>query len=199
MIASIRGRVLAARLGSAVLECGGLGYEVQCTPSALARLTVGEEARLTTALIVREDSLTLYGFADDAEREVFASVQTVTGIGPRIALAVLAHLTPGALRAAVEAGDVAAIQKVPGIGRKGAQRMVLELAGKLAATAGPGAGVPTGNPVRDQVAAALTGLGWAAEQAGQAVDSVLADAGAPADVPGVLRAALRSLGGGGRG
>ena len=128
MIASVHGTVLAVRLDAAVVEVGGVGLLVQATPTTLAGLRVGSTARLATSLVVREDSLTLFGFADADEREVFEVVQTVSGVGPRLALAMLAVHTPDGLRRAVAAEDLAALQRVPGIGRKGAQRIVLELA-----------------------------------------------------------------------
>ena len=203
MIASIQGTVLAVRLDSAVLAVGGVGLLVQATPTTLAGLRVGSAATLSTTLVVREDSLTLYGFADDDERDVFEVVQTVSGVGPRLALAMLAVHTPDGLRRAVADEDLAALQRVPGIGRKGAQRIVLELGDRLgapavrAAAAGP---VPAAAPSdrRDQVVEALVGLGWQARTAQDAVASVL-DGGtepiAAEDVAGVLRAALRTLGG----
>jgi len=202
VIASVRGRVLAVRLDAAVIEVGGVGLLVQATPATLAGLRPGQEGRLATSLVVREDALTLFGFADDDERDVFEIVQTVSGIGPRLALAMLAVHTPDGLRAAVAAQDLTALVKVPGIGRKGAQRIVLELTDRLGAPLGGGAPAPAGPAPaawRDQVVEALVGLGWSARQAADAVDAVTApDAGpgAPAagDVAGVLRSALRHLG-----
>lgn len=203
MIASIQGTVLAVRLDSAVLAVGGVGLLVQATPTTLAGLRVGSAATLSTTLVVREDSLTLYGFADDDERDVFEVVQTVSGVGPRLALAMLAVHTPDGLRRAVAEEDLAALQRVPGIGRKGAQRIVLELGDRLgapavrAAATGP---VPAAAPSdrRDQVVEALVGLGWQARTAQDAVASVLDGSTEPIaaeDVAGVLRAALRTLGG----
>lgn len=207
MIASVRGTVLDVRLDAAVVEVGGVGMLVLATPATLAALRVGQEARLATSLVVREDSLTLFGFADADERDVFETVQTVSGIGPRLALAMLAVHTPDGLRAAVAGQDLTALTKVPGIGRKGAQRIVLELTDRLGAPSGPaGAAVlpppDTGPAWRTQVVDALVGLGWSAKQAGDAVDVVAADAAAShgadaaaaGDVAGVLRAALRHLG-----
>lgn len=202
MIASVRGTVQAVRLDAAVLEVGGVGLLVQATPATLAGLRVGSEAMLATSMVVREDSLTLYGFADADEREVFEVVQTVSGVGPRLALAMLAVHSPDGLRRAVAAEDLAALKRVPGIGHKGAQRIVLELADRLGAA--PPAGVPDGPPVpagdqRGQVVDALVGLGWNVRAAEDAVAGVLPDVAAtigPDDVAGVLRAALRALGGG---
>jgi Holliday junction DNA helicase RuvA len=204
VIASVRGRVLALRLDAAVVEVGGVGLLLQATPATLAALRLGAEAELATSLVVREDALTLFGFADADERDVFEVVQTVSGIGPRLALAMLAVHTPDGLRAAVAAGDLTALMKVPGIGRKGAQRIVLELTDRLGA---PSGAQPLTSPVtaaaswRDQVVDALVGLGWSAKQAGDAVEAVAADAegangaqAGAADIAGTLRAALRHLG-----
>ena len=200
MIASVRGRVLGVRLDSAVVEVGGVGLLVQATPATLAELRLGCEAELATSLVVREDALTLFGFADADERDVFEVVQTVSGIGPRLALAMLAVHTPDGLRAAVSTGDLTALMKVPGIGRKGAQRIVLELTDRLGAptSAAPAAApIAAGSAWRDQVVDALVGLGWSAKQAADAVEAVAGadgDSAAHADVPGTLRAALRHLG-----
>ena len=208
MIASVRGVVLAVRLDAAVVEVGGVGMLLQATPATLAGLRVGQEARLSTSLVVREDSLTLFGFADDDERDVFETVQTVSGIGPRLALAMLAVHTPDGLRAAVAGQDLNALVKVPGIGRKGAQRIVLELTDRLGAPVSGGVGsaplvLPGSSPAwHDQVVEALVGLGWSAKQATDAVEAVTAVSGsshepggaAAGDVAGVLRSALRHLG-----
>jgi holliday junction DNA helicase RuvA len=213
VIASLRGRVVSVRLDAAVLEVGGVGLLVQATPGTLAELRPGHEAQLATSMVVREDALTLFGFADADERDVFETVQTVSGIGPRLALAMLAVHTPEGLRKAVAGQDLTALMRVPGIGRKGAQRIVLELTDRLGApstgtgaggtvtgtASGPGATVPW----RDQVLDALVGLGWPARQASEAVDSVVGTAnsavsvdltGDPPDMAQVLRAALRQLG-----
>ena len=201
MIASLRGRVVALRLDAAVVDVGGVGMLAYATPGTLAGLRLGEQCELATSLVVREDSLTLYGFSDGDERDVFESVQTVSGVGPRLALAMLAVHTPDALRRALAVEDLAALQRVPGIGRKGAQRLVLELADRLGAPAS-GSGAAGAAPVTDrrgEVVDALVGLGWGVKVAEEAVASVVpADAGAVegADVSAVLRGALRVLGGG---
>ena len=200
MIASVRGRVLAVRLDAVVVEVGGAGLLLQATPATLAELRPGHEAELATSLVVREDALTLFGFADADERDVFEVVQTVSGIGPRLALAMLAVHTPDGLRAAVAGGDLTALMKVPGIGRKGAQRIVLELTDRLGAPVTATAAEPSppaADAAHDQVVEALVGLGWSAKQASDAVVAVTADGAAtarPADVAGTLRAALRHLG-----
>lgn len=198
MISSLRGRVLAVRLDAVVVDVGGVGLRVHATPATLAGLRVGQEAELSTSLLVREDSLTLFGFADADERDVFETVQTVSGIGPRLALAMLAVHPPDALRRAVAAEDLAALQRVPGIGRKGAQRLVLELADRLGPAGAVGVGAPalTG-PVdrRAEVVEALVGLGWNLKAAQDAVGAVVPPAEPVEDVAAVLRGALRSLGG----
>jgi Holliday junction DNA helicase RuvA len=194
VIAQLRGRVLAIRGQQAVIEAGGVGFAVLATPAALAALRIGQEGRVVTALVVREDALALYGFADEAEREVFEAVQTVSGIGPRIAMAVLAALTPTQLAEAVASGDLAALQRVSGIGRKGASRLVLELAGKLPVADAGASPSRAAGAVRQEVSAALVALGWHPTQAETALDRVLDAPEAPEAVPEVLKAALRLLG-----
>ena len=193
MISHLDGTVSAVAPEGAVIEVGGVGLLVQCTPGTLATLRRGERARVATSLVVREDALTLFGFAADDERDVFELLQTASGVGPRLALAMLAVFTPDELRRAVAAEDVTALTRVPGIGRKGAQRIVLELAGRLGppAPAGwqgelgqpaaPGPGRPPAPPWRDQVRAGLLNLGWQAREADQAIAAVEADALAAAD------------------
>jgi Holliday junction DNA helicase RuvA len=222
MISHLAGTVTAIAPEGAVIEVGGVGLLVQCTPGTLATLRHGEPARVATSLVVREDALTLFGFTTDDERDVFVLLQTASGVGPRLALAMLAVFTPDALRRAVLSEDVAALTRVPGIGRKGAQRIVLELAGRLGA---PGSGSPgdagavaaarPGRPApwREQVRTGLVNLGWQARDADHAIAAVEADLaalsatdGADADgaadattaaqspdAAAMLRAALRKL------
>ncbi|MDP9406945.1 MAG: Holliday junction branch migration protein RuvA [Actinomycetota bacterium] len=204
MIASLEGRVASVALDRAVVEVGGVGLLVQCTPATLARLRVGEDARLATSLVVREDSLTLYGFEDDDERSVFEQLQTASGVGPRLALAVLTVLPPDTVRVAVATDDLATLTRVPGIGRKGAQRILLELKdrlGALPAAEAAAAGLPPTPvaPWREQLQEALTGLGWSAREAEDALAKVApaeeyVDSGDPPDVPALLRQALAVLG-----
>jgi Holliday junction DNA helicase RuvA len=200
MIASLRGRVAAVSLDSAVVEVGGVGILVHAAPGTLAELVVGHEASLSTSLVVREDSLTLFGFLTDDERSTFELVQTVSGIGPRLALAMLAVHEPEGLRRAVASDDLVALCRVPGIGRKGAQRLVLELKDRLGppglAAAQAKSRPTTGSDGRSQVRDALVGLGWSVKAADDALDEVLDSDGdgASADVAGLLRAALRTLG-----
>jgi Holliday junction DNA helicase RuvA len=201
MIAYLNGTVAGVGLDGAVIEVGGVGLRVQCTPDTLATLKPGEPARVATSLVVREDSLTLFGFATDDERNVFELLQTASGIGPRLALAMLAVHAPDALRRAVAAEDVKALTMVPGIGTKGAQRILLELKDRLGTPAGPNTGIGAGPARRaapswrDQVMTGLVNLGWSARDSEAAIAAVEADAtdGQVPDVATALRAALRKL------
>ncbi len=201
MIASVRGRVASLSPDGAVVEVGGVGLTVVCAPSTLATLRVGDEARLSTSLVVREDSLTLYGFADDDARGLFELLQTASGVGPRLAQAVLAVHTPDVVRKAVATGDTATLTRVPGIGRKGAERLVLELRDRIGLPGGGGGGATLSLPVngvswQDQVRQAIVGLGWSASQADLAVGAVFAELnGDPAPgVPVLLKRAIQVLG-----
>lgn len=203
MIASVRGRVSALAPDGAVVEVGGIGLALSCTPATLAGLRVGEPAELPTSLVVREDSLTLYGFAEEDERVVFELLQTASGVGPRLAQAMLAVHSPDALRRALSTEDLATLTRVPGVGRKGAQRIVLELRDRLGPAGGSGAGsaLPSGaggGAWREQLHGALLGLGWSSREADEAVIAVApeAEVGAADSIPDVgvlLRAALRTL------
>ncbi len=193
MIASVRGEVLDVALDHVVIEAAGVGYKVMATPSTLATLRRGSEARLITAMIVREDSMTLYGFPDGEARDLFLTLLGVSGVGPKIALATLAVYDAPALRQALGDGDVSALTRVPGIGKRGAERLVLELRDKVGAVAAsPGRSV-NGHAVRDPVVEALVGLGFAVKQAEEATDKVLAGDG-QASTSSALRAALSMLG-----
>ncbi len=205
MIAFVRGPVAAVFVDSAVIEVGGVGIQVMCTPATLAGLRVGAETTLATSMVVREDSLTLFGFGDHEERSLFELLQTASGVGPKLAQAMLAVHGPDELRRAVVSDDLVTLCKVPGIGRKGAQRIVLELKDRIGAPTG---GLPTSAgrsaaPAEDAwrvtVRGALVGLGWSARESDAALDAVapLADdaaaAGQPISTAELLRAALRSL------
>jgi Holliday junction DNA helicase RuvA len=185
--------VLWVGLDRAVVEVGGVGLAVRAAPATLATLRRGEQARLATSLVVREDSLTLYGFADTDACELFVLLQTVSGVGPRLALAMLAVLEPDALRTALAEGDLAVLTQVPGIGRKGAERLVVELRDKVGALAAAPSGPAGSAAVRTQVTEALVGLGFAVRQAEQAIDAVLAESEG-ADTSQLLRRALTRLG-----
>lgn len=198
MIASVEGRVDSIGLESVVINVGGIGLLVQSAPQTAAGLTVGEDARLHTSMVVREDSLTLFGFATADERDAFEALQTVSGIGPRIAQAAMSVMSPDDLRRAVRAEDLKALQRIPGVGKKGAQRIVMDIGDKLGALSDPelpgAAAAPSfASPVSDEVVSALVNLGWSKAQAEPVVESLAAD---NADAPSLLRAALASLGGG---
>jgi holliday junction DNA helicase RuvA len=194
MIASVRGEVLEVALDHVVIEAAGIGYRVNATPSTLATLRHGSQARLVTAMIVREDSMTLYGFSDTDTRDLFLTLLSVSGVGPRLAMATLAVHDAAALRRALHDGDVTALTRVPGIGKRGAERMVLELRDKVGAV-GAAAATPAvnGHAVRSPVVEALVGLGFAAKQAEEATDKVLAT-DHDATTSSALRAALSFLG-----
>jgi Holliday junction DNA helicase RuvA len=211
VIASVQGKVAAVSPDGAVVEVGGIGLAVQCTPGTIARLQVGEPARLSTSLVVREDSLTLYGFADDDERQLFELLQTANGVGPRLAQAVLAIHPPREVRRAVSMGDLKALMQVPGIGKKGAERLVLELRDRLGVSTsdtsldGPAlpAGLPPLTPVarwRDQLSSALVGLGWSGREADTALAALEPVAAEQLESTGnievaiLLRQALQMLG-----
>jgi Holliday junction DNA helicase RuvA len=198
VIAFVTGRVAATSLTSAVVDVGGVGLELNCTPGTLAGLTVGDQASLPTALVVREESLTLFGFADEDEKTVFEMLQTASGVGPKLAQAMLAVHTPDELRRAVSTDDVRALTAVPGIGQKGAQRIILELRDRIGAATGTAIATTSTRPPnmdgwRTQVRAGLVGLGWSDKEAERAVHAVAAEATDDPDVAGLLRAALRTL------
>lgn len=199
MIASLSGTILTVGLDSVVLDVGGVGMLVHTTPSTAASVRIGEATELATTLVVREDSLTLYGFATPDEKRVFETVQTVSGVGPRLALAMLTVHAPDTIRRAISTGDHATLTKVPGIGKKGSERLVLELRDKLGAPTGTGTGAAAPAPStdevwREQVREALVGLGWNVKQADAALDRVAPRAAEGASVPELLRAALQELG-----
>ena len=204
MIAFVRGTVADVTLGSAVLEVGGVGLELVCTPNTLATLRIGNPATLPTSMVVREESLTLFGFLDEDEKTVFELLQTASGVGPKLAQAMLAVHTPDELRRAVATEDVRTLTTVPGIGQKGAQRIILELKDRIGVpnTSGPSrvAAPRVQDAWRSQVHAGLVGLGWSVKEADRAVDAVAPSAdtadtadGAAPDVARLLRAALRTL------
>jgi Holliday junction DNA helicase RuvA len=200
LISFLRGTVAHVGLSTAVIDLNGAGMSVYATPQTLGRLRVGEEGQLFTSLIVREDSLTLFGFATDDEREVFDVLLSVSGVGPRLALAVLAVHEPEAVRVAAHTGDSKTFTKVPGIGPKVAGRIVLELAGKLVPQGtAPAAGAATAAEAawKPQVVAAMTSLGWSEKDASASIDKALADepeVSFRGNVPEILRTTLRWLG-----
>ncbi len=205
MIASVHGEVQHVGLDRVVVVVGGVGMLVHTTPGTASSCQPGSTVDLATTLVVREDSLTLYGFGSGEDRDMFETVQTVTGVGPRLALAMLSVLTPDQLRGAVARGDLVTLTKVPGVGKRVAERLALELRDKLgppgsggsaSVASGDGADGGAGGSTawREQVGEALTGLGWTAKQAEAALDKVSPAAGEVVDIPALLRAALRELG-----
>jgi holliday junction DNA helicase RuvA len=195
MISSLRGVVAHVGLNSAVVDVNGFGMLVQATPQTLGGLHVGREAELATTMVVREDSMTLYGFTDASQREVFETLTSVSGVGPRLGLAALAVHSPEAIRVAASSGDSKAFSKVPGIGPKLAGRIVLELAGKLVPLGEEAA--PAAAGWKDQVVEAMTGLGWSEKDAGAAVDATAEEnpeTAAAGDIGELLRLTLRRMG-----
>ena len=205
MIASLRGTVINIGLSSAVIECNGVGYEVVTTPNTLSQLVRGEEALVLTTMVVREDAMKLYGFIDNESREMFSVLQTVSGLGPRLALACESVLSPLEISQAITNADAKTLQRVPGVGKRMADRLIVELNGKVAAfaagvvdEAGEQISLPNANiaseVVVEQVSQALVGLGFSEKQSDDAVSFVLA-ADPSLDTSGALRAALAKLSG----
>jgi len=174
MIAHLTGTVRHLTTEKVVLDVGGVGYSISITPRTSTHIVMGSEVSLSTTLVVREDSMTLFGFLDSRDRDIYETLQSVTGIGPKVALAITGALTPDELARAISLEDIAAIEKVPGIGRKGAQRLILELKGKLVAdTATPQ--LATHSAVRDQLLSALTGLGFTAKESDIAINNTFSN------------------------
>jgi Holliday junction DNA helicase RuvA len=197
MIAQLTGSIRSISTDRIILEVAGVGYLIHVTPTASATLTLGNSLTVHTSMVVREDSMTLYGFIDPSSRETFELVQTVSGIGPRVALSILAHLSPDQLADAVESESVAILSGVPGIGKKGAQRILLELKGKLARTGLPGAPISSSQPIwREQLSGALISLGYSAREADSTISIVAIDYAnrgldpAHSDLSDLLKAAL---------
>lgn len=193
MISRVLGTVARVGVGDVVVVFGGIGFRVHITPPLASEMQKGDEIELYTHLIVREDSLTLYGFKTDEEREVFEILMSVSGIGPRIGLAALSVFTPNDLRRAVADQDTAALARIPGVGKKVASRMLVELGDKLGLPAQlPEASAPSVGAVEAEVKAALIGLGWNEAKA----EDVLAQLGGNGlNASDLLRAALMKLGG----
>lgn len=193
MIAQLRGTVAASTLDVVVLDVAGVGYQVHVAPGT-PTAGQGEELTLYTQLVVREDALTLYGFADPSSRDLFETMLSVTGVGPKVALAALGALGPEGLRHAVVTEDVAALTVVPGVGKKGAQRIILELGEKLGALASPSApaaaGGADGTDPRTEVRQALAALGYEPGEVEAAMNGLPTDV----DAESLLRAALQALG-----
>ena len=197
MISSLRGRVLTAAGNSVVIEVGGVGFHVNTTPALALASRLGEELTVHTSLIVREDALTLFGFASRDELDVFELLIGVTGVGPKSALGVLSALSPEQVAVAVQGDDDAVFRKVSGIGPKTAKLITLSLAGKLiATTTRPAPATIATGGVAESVLAALTGLGWSERVAAEALDETMSAASEveAASVPAVLRLTLSRLG-----
>jgi len=191
MIAHISGSILDVRLNQLVIDVGGIGYQVTVAPELAADSRVGQSISLHTSLVVREDSWTLFGFGNADAKNLFEQLQSVTGIGPKVASALLAVYQPEELRSAIAAQDNAALERVPGIGKKVASRIILELKEKFGG--GYRSKSSLSGPWRTQVIGALTGLGYSAKEAESALDDVLSDFGrtpTEADLPEMLKLAL---------
>ncbi|BDD82895.1 Holliday junction ATP-dependent DNA helicase RuvA [Tsukamurella pulmonis] len=197
MIASLRGEVRHIGLDHVVVECAGVGYKVLVAPATAGALTRGAEGSLLTSMVVREDSMTLYGFTDGPQQELFHLLQTVQGVGPRLAMAAIAVLEPAQMQTAIASGDIKTLCLIPGIGKRVAERIHVELKDKVSAApsdaAGPtGAAIPAGG-VSQQLLDALEGLGFTPKQAEPAVAAAV-EAGPDKSVSDLLRDALKSLG-----
>ena len=203
MIDSLNGEVISIGLDHGVIECGGVGYRFLATPPTLGRLVRGENARVLTTMVVKEDAMTLYGFSDDDAREMFDRLTSVTGLGPKLALASLSVFEPAELAGHITAGDSKTIQSIPGVGKKMADRLVLELKDKLAGVYGTQPGQAAGQAAtpqtqgaslaKEQVVEALVGLGFPEKGARSAVDTVAAES-PDAESSALLRNALNRLG-----
>jgi Holliday junction DNA helicase RuvA len=197
MISSLRGPVLEIRLDSLVIGVGGVGMTVMCSPDTISQARTDQEITLFTSLIVREDSLTLFGFANSENREMFEVVQGVSGFGPKLAFTILSSLPADELRTAIGNEDVARLKQTPGVGAKGAQRLVLELKDRI--------GTPTSGAKRNaskeaqwqiQVEQGLLGLGWSPRDAQRAITAVIEEGVTDSQAtPELLRRALQILAG----
>lgn len=198
MIASLRGKVLASAGTTAIIDVGGVGLQVAVTPAHALDLRVGSEVSMRTALIVREDELALYGFADEDGRELFDLLRGVSGVGPKSAMAVLAAMSPSEISVAVAREDDAAFRKVSGIGPKTAKLIVVSLAGKIQPHIAASGGAQVPSSIAENVVIALVGLGWSERLAASAVEDAIAGAaeGERDSVPLLLRSALSRLGSG---
>jgi Holliday junction DNA helicase RuvA len=193
VIASLDGTVSAVFADSLILEVGGVGYRVYAAPSVLAAARVGERARLFTYHLVREDAQALYGFRNPEELGFFGLLQTVTGVGPKVSLAIVGSRRVGDLQLAILSDDLALLTAVSGVGKKLAARIVLELKEKVAA-AGVAAGASAGSPAGEsEVVAALLALGYSAGEARQASRDALADPSVGTGLEDRVKAALRTL------
>lgn len=190
MIAAIRGTVLDLRLDSLVVNVNGLGYQVMASPDLISQTRLGEEVSLFTSLVVREDSLTLFGFSSADSREMFELIQSVSGFGPRLAFTILSFMSADELRTAIASGSTTALTKTPGVGTKGASRLILELKDRVGGSASE-----SRSDWEDQVEQALAGLGWSSRDAARAVGAIKEQvAYSEVSVPELLKMALQFLG-----
>ena len=203
MISSLTGEIQEVAVDSAVIAVGGVGYVFAASPNTVSALRIGQETTVQTLLLIRDDNPVLYGFGTADEREIFEIMMTVSGIGPRIALAVLSIFDPDQVRRHISEQDDKAFTQVPGIGPKSARRIILELSGKLVPreeSDGPGTQSVTGQPAwQEQVQQALVGLGWKEKDAAKGIAlAIKADPGlaTSANVSDALRASLQNLGDG---
>lgn len=201
MIAQIAGTIAEVRSDSVVIIVGGIGLLVMSSPSTIATIRVGDVISMHTSMVVREDSLTLFGFESKESRDMFDVVQSVSGFGPRLAFTLVSHMPPEELRTAIANENIAALKATPGVGVKGAQRLVLELKDKIGYVAAPNLGLSTQDQWRDQVVSALMGLGWSQRESNDAMAQLITDSralreqGNPIeDVSDALRRALQILG-----
>ena len=198
MISFLRGRLASVRGDVVIIDMGAVGVQAHVTASVLSSFVVGSIVDLPATLVVREESLTLYGFATDDEREVFELLQTVSGVGPKVALSIISTLGTDALRVAIAREDLAALTKVSGVGKKGAERLIIELRDKIGIVSASATAAPVTDGWQSQVRSALLGLGWAPRDADAAISKVEVDSAhtgdiSSGDVAALLRAALRGL------
>ncbi|MCL1906914.1 MAG: Holliday junction branch migration protein RuvA [Propionibacteriaceae bacterium] len=196
MISQLSGHVIGLEATSLVIDVSGVGFQVLSSPATLAGLTLGDSVTLATHLIVREDSLTLYGFDSPQERSAFLLVQSVTGIGPKLALGIVAHLSVSALVAAIRQEDIVSLSKVPGLGKKTAERLILELKEKVTSLGSPPdtSSSPVPSAHHEQVILGLQSLGYNSKDAESAWDSISELTSDPDNsVSDLMKAALKSL------
>lgn len=198
MISVISGKVLEARVDGLVINLGGLGLFVLCTPDLIAKSKVGEEIMVQTSLVVREDSLTLFGFETAASRELFELVQSVSGFGPKLAFTILASMSADEFRNAIASEDLARLKQTPGVGAKGAQRLILELKDRVGNVTGSKVNKAGQSNWQSQVEQGLVGLGWSTKEAAKAVAAVAEDVArdeslATKNVATLLKRALQIL------
>jgi holliday junction DNA helicase RuvA len=196
MISSLRGPVLEIRLDSLVVAVGGVGITVMCSPDTISQARIDQEITLFTSLIVREDSLTLFGFANSENREMFEVVQGVSGFGPKLAFTILSSLPADELRTAIGNEDVARLKQTPGVGAKGAQRLVLELKDRIGTPSSGARRTSKEAQWQIQVEQGLLGLGWSPRDAQRAISAVIEEGVTDSqETPELLRRALQILAG----